>query len=191
VHGYLASNSAMPADKELFDLLAQVTASVWEVLSSSPWLVGIFVLVVLRALTRSVRSVIHGGHRKDPLRRFSGPARAEIFARAGHRCEQYSWLFGRCSQTQGLQADHVHPHSRGGATAVQNGQALCGRHNTRKAANVPWNWQLARLARRRESYFPAGTPRHVMRHAVAPAADDWRLSSDVRIRGESADRQFS
>ena len=179
----------MGSDTEVFDFLSPVTASAWEVLSSSPWLAAVFVLILLRALTRTVRSVIHGGHGKDPLRRFSGPARAEIFARAGHRCEQHSWLVGRCRQTQRLQADHVHPHSRGGVTAVQNGQALCERHNTRKAANVPWNWQLARLARRREGYFPAGPPRQVTRHALA--ADDRRLASDVRIREESADRYSS
>ena len=146
MNGYLASGLAMPSDKELLDFLSQVTASAWDALSSSPWLAAVFVFIVLRAVTRTVRSVIHGGHRKDPVRLFSGAVRAEIFARAGHRCEQHSWLFGRCRETRRLQADHVHPHSRGGATAVQNGQALCGRHNSRKAADVPYNWQLARLA---------------------------------------------
>ena len=189
MHGYLASDSAVPWDKEVFDFLSQLTSSAWEALSSSPWLAAVFALIVLRALTRTVRSVIHGGHPKDPVRLFSGPARAEIFARAGRRCEQHSWLVGRCRETRRLQADHVHPHSRGGATAVQNGQALCGRHNSRKAASVPWDWQLARLARRRDSYFPAGIPRHVVRHAMA--ADAWRLPSEVRIHGESAERHSS
>ena len=133
-------------------------------LLSSPWLVGFFALMALNAMVRTVRAVVHGRHSKDPQRRFSGVERAEIFARAGNRCEQHSWLFGRCRESEGLQADHIHPHSRGGATAIENGQAVCRRHNKQKSARVPWNWELARLARRRGAYFPPGMPRAVVRH---------------------------
>jgi 5-methylcytosine-specific restriction endonuclease McrA len=78
--------------------------------------------------------------------------------RAGSRCEHYSWIDGRCRQTEGLQAGHIHPHSRGGATDIPNGQALCRRHNKQKSDRVPSNWQWTRLARRREGYFPPGIP---------------------------------
>ena len=68
-----------------------------------------------------------------------------------------------------MQGDHVHPHSRGGATAVETGQALCRRHNKQKSARVPWQWELSRLAQRRESYFPVGTPTAVLRYGAAVA----------------------
>ena len=47
---------------------------------------------------------------------------------------------------------------------VVNGQALCRRHNKRKSARVPWQWELTRLARRRGGYFPQGVPTVVVRH---------------------------
>jgi 5-methylcytosine-specific restriction endonuclease McrA len=146
------------------DFVVELFRSVVGAFSSSPWVVGIFALVALNATVKSVRAVVHGRHSPDPQRRFSGVQRAEIFARAGNRCEHHSWLLGRCRELEGLQADHVHPHSRGGATAIANGQALCRSHNKRKAARVPWAWELARLARRREVYFPAGTSRVVVRN---------------------------
>jgi 5-methylcytosine-specific restriction endonuclease McrA len=132
-------------------------------LRSTPWLDGLLAIAVVNAAVKAVRGAVHGRHRPDPQRRFSGAQRAEIFTRAGNRCEHHSWLFGRCGARDGLQADHVHPHSRGGATALENGQALCRHHNKQKAARVPWNWQLARLARRREAYFPTHAPRAVVR----------------------------
>jgi 5-methylcytosine-specific restriction endonuclease McrA len=108
--------------------------------------------------------VFHGWRGKDPRRLFVGADRFAVLARAGHRCEHHSWLFGRCTVTERLQADHVHPHSRGGATSVANGQALCGPHNERKANRIPWTWELGQLARRREAYVPAGTSTTVLRH---------------------------
>ena len=120
--------------------------------------------VAVNAVVRTVRGLVHGGHGRDPQRTFVGADRAVVFARAGNRCEQHSWVFGRCRETERLQADHVHPHSRGGATAIENGQALCARHNERKAARVPWSWELARLARRREAYFPPDMDPAVVRH---------------------------
>ncbi|MGY1730281.1 HNH endonuclease [Geodermatophilus sp. SYSU D01045] len=129
-----------------------------------PWLVALFALLAVRAVVRLVRSVIHGVHPRDPVRRFSRADKRAVLDRAGHRCEHYSLLGGRCRATTDLQADHVHPHSRGGATTVENGQALCPRHNKQKSARVPWNWQLRRLERRRAAYFPSGVPTAVVRH---------------------------
>jgi hypothetical protein len=173
MHGQLAQRSPTTSGLEFADFLSQVIRNFLDGLLSTPWLAGLFALIVLKGVVRAVRAVIHGGHRPDPLRRFSRSDRAEILSRAGHRCEQSAWLFGRCRETAGLQADHIHPHSRGGATAVENGQALCPRHNKLKSARVPWDWQLARLARRREEYFPAGTSGSVVR---------FRSSRDARVR---------
>jgi 5-methylcytosine-specific restriction endonuclease McrA len=109
--------------------------------------------------------IIHRGPR-DEVRRFPGAARAVIFARAGGRCEHHSWLGSRCAERRLLEADHVHPHSRGGWTNVANGQALCRRHNRFKRATVPFEWQLRRPARRRAGYFPAGFDPLVRRRAA-------------------------
>ncbi len=92
-----------------------------------------------------------------------------VVNRSGHRCEHHPVVGGRCRATEDLQADHVHPHSRGGATAVENAQALCRRHNKRKSARVPWDWQLRRLAHRRAAYFPPGAPTAVVRRPQRPA----------------------
>lgn len=83
--------------------------------------------------------------------------------RAGGRCEFHGLLGGRCTATQRLQADHVHPHSRGGSTTVGNGQALCARHNRAKAARIPFEWELRRIAKRRTAYYPAGVSGAVVR----------------------------
>ncbi|MGY1728090.1 HNH endonuclease [Geodermatophilus sp. SYSU D01062] len=142
------------------DVLRGVLASVLE----KPWLVALLALMTVSAVVRLVRGVIHGLHPRDPVRRFSQADKRVILGRAGHRCEHHSLIDGRCRATEDLQADHVHPHSRGGATSIGNGQALCPRHNKQKSARVPWNWELRRLARRRGAYFPPGTPTAVVRH---------------------------
>jgi hypothetical protein len=54
------------------------------------------------------------------------------------------------------EADHIYPWSRGGATVVSNGQALCRAHNRRKSnLRPPW-WYVLALERRRAAYVPAG-----------------------------------
>jgi hypothetical protein len=135
-------------------MLHSMWHGVWLAVASSPWLGVVVALVVVSAVIRSVRGIIHSGPR-DPVRRFSQRERAAIFRRAGGRCEHHAWLFGRCRMVERLEADHVHPHSRGGWTNIANGQALCQRHNRIKRAGVPYDWQLRRLAKRRSSYFPA------------------------------------
>jgi CRISPR/Cas system Type II protein with McrA/HNH and RuvC-like nuclease domain len=61
-----------------------------------------------------------------------------ILSRAGGRCEYHGWLLGPCRVTEGLDADHVHPHSRVGWAHISNGQALSKRHNRQKRATVPF-----------------------------------------------------
>lgn len=107
---------------------------------------------------------MRSGRQGDPSRRagrrelFSRVDEATILARAGGRCEHHYLLFGLCRETANLEADHIHPHSRGGQTAVANGQALCRTHNRSKRATVPNAWQLRSLERRRATYYPLGVP---------------------------------
>jgi len=132
--------------------------------TSYSWVIGIVLLLALKAVLQAVRGVVHGRHPRDPRRRFSSRERAAILARAGGRCASHSWLLGRCRQTEGLQADHVHPHSRGGSTSVENGQAPCARHNKQKSSRVPWDRELTRLEQRRQAYSPPGVITTVVRH---------------------------
>jgi hypothetical protein len=137
--------------------------SALDAVAAHPWIAGLVSLLVLARLVDAVRAAAHGRHTRDPQRLFVGADRATLLARAGRRCEHHSFLSGRCATTERLQADHVHPHSRGGSTSVANGQVLCGRHNARKANRIPWAWELDRLARRRQAYFPPGTATTVVR----------------------------
>ncbi|HJQ43731.1 MAG TPA: HNH endonuclease signature motif containing protein [Jatrophihabitantaceae bacterium] len=120
---------------------------------------------VVASIVRFAREIIHPRSRRDPVRRFCRADKAVILARAGNRCEHHGWLFGRCRATDRLEADHVHPHSRGGQTAIANGQALCRRHNREKRASVPFNRSLRTLAKRRAGYFPPAHDPTVVRYA--------------------------
>ncbi len=162
--GAVVAEPEMAAD----DIVGAVLRSVPAEVRSTPWLVGPLVLLAIGKVVRLGRAVVHGGHGRDPRTTFSRADKARVLQRAGHRCERHSWLLGRCRETEALQADHVHPHSRGGATDVANGQALCRRHNRGKAARVPWGWELARMQRRRRAYFPPGSVTAVVRHGARP-----------------------
>jgi 5-methylcytosine-specific restriction endonuclease McrA len=151
-----SSQFAFPTD--------QLARDVWDGMWANPWLSVLVALLVVRASVRSVRNLVHSVHARDAVRTFSRADKTTILTRAGGRCEHHSWLGGRCDQTLGLEADHVHPHSRGGWTDLANGQALCRRHNKAKGARVPWGWELNRLSRHRTNYFAPGTPTQVARH---------------------------
>lgn len=60
-------------------------------------------------------------------RKFSRKQRRYLAILAGFRCE----ACGAALSTS-LHGDHVQPHSRGGATLLSNGQALCPPCNLRK-----------------------------------------------------------
>ncbi len=158
--GALVAGSEMAAGGIVGEVLRSVLAEVL----ATPWLVVLLVLLAIGKVLQLGRAILHGGHARDPRRTLSRAEKVALLERAGHRCEHHSWLLGRCRETEALQADHVHPHSRGGATDVANGQALCRRHNRGKAARVPWGWELARMQRRRRAYFPPGSVTAVVRH---------------------------
>ena len=163
--GTLSSSST---SNPIGTILGSVGHGMWLAATSSPWAGGVFCLLIVLVMVRIYRAIRWApiaAAELDPLRRFTGVDRASIFSRAGARCERHSLLFGRCKETEKLHADHVHPHSKGGSTTVANGQVLCSRHNKQKAARIPFNWELRRLAKQRASYLPAGDSGAVVRRA--------------------------
>lgn len=95
---------------------------------------------------------------KDEERLYSKQDRMIGFARAGGRCEMDGFLwFMRCSR-EAKHGDHHYPHSKGGATTMQNFVAACVRCNTSKGAKVPTYWATKRIQNRRRKYFPKGIP---------------------------------
>jgi hypothetical protein len=145
-----------------------IAHGMWLGITSSPWVAMGFALFVVGSAVGLVRAAAHPRGRRDPIRRFSRTDKAILLTRAGHRCERHAWLVGRCKQTEKLEADHIHPHSRGGQTALANGQVLCRRHNRDKRASVPFNWQLGQIEKRRAVYYPPEVPRGVKRYAPRP-----------------------
>lgn len=144
----------------------------WSIVSSSPWLLVLFVLGAGVIVTRTYQRIRWAalamkGH--DPVRRFSGGARSAVMARAGRRCEHHYLYRWRCPETSKLEADHIHPHSPGGSTTVGNGQALCKRHNSLKGARIPFVWELRLLSNRRARYFPATADVTITRRDKAAA----------------------
>jgi hypothetical protein len=144
-------------------MLHSLWTGIWSAATSSPLVGALFAIAVAGAVIRFARSAIHGGYARDPIRRFTVADKALILARAGGRCEHHAWLRGRCRQTERLEADHIHPWSRGGQSAIANGQAVCKRHNRAKRATIPYGWQLRGLEKRRATYFPAGISGAVVR----------------------------
>jgi hypothetical protein len=151
-------------------IVHDVWTGVWGAITSSPIFAILFAFAAAGATLGFVRSIIHGGHPRDPVRRFARLDKAQILRRAGGRCEHNGWISGRCRATQALEADHVHPWSRGGQTAVTNGQALCKRHNREKRATIPFGWQLRALEKRRATYFPPGVSGTVIRRTSTRTA---------------------
>jgi 5-methylcytosine-specific restriction endonuclease McrA len=76
-------------------------------------------------------------------RTFSRKQRLDLAILAGFRCEACGAKLDPC-----FHGDHVQPHSRGGATSLSNGQALCARCNRLKGASSHdfRNSRTARLA---------------------------------------------
>jgi hypothetical protein len=150
------------------DALSAIVTGLTAVAGPNLWWMGplIVAVVVLRFPMpgRGPRS-----SRRDPWRGFKYAARAEVFARAGDRCEGAAFFaWGRCGRIA-FEVDHVYPHSKGGPTVVRNGQALCHGHNSRKGSMTPAWWYILTLERRRRSYFPEGSDVRVF--AVMTAGD--------------------
>lgn len=124
----------------------------------------ILFVVVLGRLRRGARE------QRDPQRVFTAAQRQAMFRRAGGQCEHKRMILPRCTAAP-THADHIFPWSRGGATVLSNGQALCARHNLAKSNKVPSSFYIWRLESRRRRYFD--DPREVRveyRLGVAPMA---------------------
>lgn len=67
----------------------------------------------------------------DPNRNFTASQRAEIFLRSGGKCK----VCGVQISKTNFHADHIKPHTKGGKTDVENGQALCVACNVKKGAD--------------------------------------------------------
>lgn len=146
--------------------LGSIKNEVWAIVSSSPIIFALCLLVagmVFTTIYRTIRWAPLAFAGKDPERRFSTADRTRLLSRAGNRCEHRVLWSGRCRATTNLHADHVHPHSKGGSSHISNGQVLCSRHNKEKNARIPYNWELRRLAKNRVSYFPQGVSIQVVR----------------------------
>ncbi|QXV57393.1 HNH endonuclease [Amycolatopsis sp. TNS106] len=87
----------------------------------------------------------------DPRRFFSWTDKRVMITRARGRCEHKPLLWPRCPE-KGTEADHIVPWSRGGPTALWNGQLLCRYHNRRKSNVIPGPLYRWRLQRRRRRY---------------------------------------
>ena len=68
---------------------------------------------------------------KDRRREFSAEQRLAIWLKSEHKC---AICYARLTDLSEMHADHIKPHSKGGATSVDNGQPLCVSCNTRKSA---------------------------------------------------------
>ena len=151
--------------RDFGDIWHPVAHTLWAAVTASPWTIASFIVLALLMVVRLVHGLAHSGKNRDPIRGFGSRDKAELLRCAGGRCERHIWIIGRCDATTGLEADHVHPHSRGGWTNISNGQVLCKQHNRTKSARIPFNWQLKGIAKRRAAYYPAGLPGTVVRRA--------------------------
>lgn len=152
---------APPTENPLHAFLHGFLTEAARLASQHPWLPVVLGLIVASILVSSARKAIHDGPR-DPIRCFPRADKALLLTWAGNRCEHHG-LFGRCKSTDRLEADHIHPHSRGGWTRVSNGQILCKAHNQAKRTNIPWDRSLRKISERRASYYPAHMDRTIVR----------------------------
>jgi 5-methylcytosine-specific restriction endonuclease McrA len=155
------------------DVLRQIWDGLHPLLATNLWwIVAVIVLAVVIRAPLPGRGPVSA--RRDPWRGFKYDLRRRALDRAGARCEAPVLLiWGRCAETA-TEVDHVYPWSRGGPTALGNGQALCRSHNRRKGALAPSWWYVLGLERRRRGYFPPGEDRRVLA----------RLSDEERARRE-------
>jgi hypothetical protein len=126
-----------PSSDVATTVLGGMWRGIWAAATVNAITAALFVVLALACvirLYRFARWLPLTTAERDPRRRFTSRDRTTIIARAGGRCEFHSLVAARrCSTTDALQADHIHPHARGGSTSIGNGQALCARHNKQKS----------------------------------------------------------
>ena len=173
-YGAGVNGATSPSPRDWPDVIGPVLVGLRPLL---PWMVLLLVVVLV------VRSPLPGRgpgllRRRDPWRRFKHDARRFVLTRAGHRCEAAALLiWGRCRETA-VEVDHIYPWSKGGPTVTSNGQALCSRHNRRKADRTPAWWYVWALERRRRRLCPPGMPIRVVAR-MTPADESLRRRGAV------------
>ena len=144
-----------------------------------PWLILLAILLVVIMCPLPGRGP--GSRKRDPWRGFKFESRRVVLARSGNRCEAALLIVvGRCG-SPAEEVDHLYPWSKGGATVVSNGQALCKRHNRSKSNLTPPWWYVLCLERRRRKYFPAGEDVRVLA-TMSPSDREARASWSERKR---------
>lgn len=135
-------------------------------------LLGVFLIVMTPPFGRGAWRA-----RRDPWRGFRFASRRRVFERAGGRCEAATFLVWSRCLGEATDADHVFPWSRGGATIVSNGQALCREHNRRKSSVAPPWWYVLGLEQRRRTYISTDSDYRV----------HWQMSDEDReLRSRNA-----
>ena len=153
--------------------------AVWEGMQPSlPYLVPLFVGLVVLSAPMPGRG--RGSRKPDPWRGFNYGVHRDVMERAGLRCEAAAFMFiGRC-RSPAVEADHIYPWSKGGATVLSNGQALCKGHNRSKSNLTPPWWYVLLLERRRQRYFPEDADPRVYAGMTARDREARALSAERR-----------
>lgn len=91
-------------------------------------------------------------------RAFGTSQRAALYTLADGRCEKCG-----AELAEGWHADHIHPWSKGGATDMDNGQALCPSCNLKKGDSPPdglraWQREALRQWDQRQRFMLAACP---------------------------------
>jgi superfamily II DNA or RNA helicase len=115
-------------------------------------------------------------------RRFNAGERSALYLAADGRCENCGF-----DLAPSWHSDHVDPYSRGGATDLINGQALCPQCNLRKGAKTletPHNrWQRRAI----EKFEALGSPKDFLVCATPGAGKtNWALKMARRLLDEGA-----
>lgn len=100
-------------------------------------------------LIRSIARQKKTDDRRDAVRTYTKSQREQGMNRCNNRCEG-TGLFFRCRyRGDDLHGDHWYPHSRGGATSINNLVMLCPSCNLSKSAKIPSFSQTGALRLRR------------------------------------------
>jgi hypothetical protein len=110
-----------PWDRDLFDY---IDAFVRE--GATKKNIGIRHAVYMKRIFRDLPDLAA----KDPQRPFSRDQRVVIWRRDKEDCQSCK----KEVRFEDMHADHIIPHSKGGVTAIDNGQTLCSLCNARKGA---------------------------------------------------------
>ena len=84
---------------------------------------------VITALTRMAKRQLLSPQSDSPSRHIAQDVKNSVWQRDGGRCVQ-------CSAETYLEFDHVIPHSKGGASTLNNVQLLCRKCNGEKGAKI-------------------------------------------------------